>query len=169
MSRMRSKGTQSTNRYNDCFNDPATTEISTYLHTLSLPDDLPIYIGEQHKGLTTFGREIVETARDPLEPAVDIAAQQRGRRGDAGAGGDQRRLGRPLAVQQAGAAQGILAVHRHDRPARLPAGGGRSGEHTSELQSLMRTSYAVFCLKKQMKIKHQNTINKRNVLTLLND
>src|SRR3546814_2269538 len=27
-------------------------------------------------------------------------------------------------------------------------GGGRSEEHTSELQSLMRTSYAVFCLKK---------------------
>src|SRR3546814_7740623 len=26
---------------------------------------------------------------------------------------------------------------------------GRSEEHTSELQSLMRSSYAVFCLKKQ--------------------
>src|SRR3546814_2883190 len=31
----------------------------------------------------------------------------------------------------------------------------RSEEHTSELQSLMRISYAVFCLKK--KIKHINT------------
>src|SRR3546814_7055954 len=29
----------------------------------------------------------------------------------------------------------------------------RSEEHTSELQSLMRTSYAVFCLKKQTKTK----------------
>src|SRR3546814_20971722 len=29
----------------------------------------------------------------------------------------------------------------------------RSEEHTSELQSLMRISYAVFCLKKQNKIK----------------
>src|SRR3546814_5233958 len=28
-------------------------------------------------------------------------------------------------------------------------GTGRSEEHTSELQSLMRTSYAVFCLKKK--------------------
>src|SRR3546814_10105243 len=27
---------------------------------------------------------------------------------------------------------------------------GRSDEHTSELQSLMRTSYAVFCLKKKI-------------------
>src|SRR3546814_8443176 len=31
------------------------------------------------------------------------------------------------------------------------AGFGRSEEHTSELQSLMRHSYAVFCLKKQDK------------------
>src|SRR3546814_10575353 len=29
----------------------------------------------------------------------------------------------------------------------------RSEEHTSELQSLMRNSYAVFCLKKKTKIK----------------
>src|SRR3546814_8693643 len=31
--------------------------------------------------------------------------------------------------------------------------GNRSEEHTSELQSLMRISYAVFCLKKKKKIK----------------
>src|SRR3546814_8228206 len=30
-----------------------------------------------------------------------------------------------------------------------PDRGTRSAEHTSELQSLMRTSYAVFCLKKK--------------------
>src|SRR3546814_7968798 len=34
----------------------------------------------------------------------------------------------------------------------------RSEEHTSELQSLMRISYAVFCLKKKKK-KHNNHIN----------
>src|SRR3546814_9418223 len=33
---------------------------------------------------------------------------------------------------------------------------GRSEEHTSELQSLMRISYAVFCLKKKM-IKNKPT------------
>src|SRR3546814_7270101 len=32
----------------------------------------------------------------------------------------------------------------------------RSEEHTSELQSLMRISYAVFCLKKKTKQKHEN-------------
>src|SRR3546814_10570420 len=33
----------------------------------------------------------------------------------------------------------------------------RSEEHTSELQSLMRISYAVFCLKKKKKQKTRNT------------
>src|SRR3546814_8986898 len=34
--------------------------------------------------------------------------------------------------------------------------GGRSEEHTSELQSLMRISYAVYCLKKHKSV-HINT------------
>src|SRR3546814_2543375 len=34
----------------------------------------------------------------------------------------------------------------------------RSEEHTSELQSLMRISYAVFCLKKQIKYHNQYTV-----------
>src|SRR3546814_3763180 len=34
----------------------------------------------------------------------------------------------------------------------------RSEEHTSELQSLMRISYAVFCLKKQKKHKTKSTV-----------
>src|SRR3546814_7142403 len=35
---------------------------------------------------------------------------------------------------------------------------GRSEEHTSELQSLMRISYAVFCLKKKKKIYISSTL-----------
>src|SRR3546814_7183555 len=54
------------------------------------------------------------------------------------------------------ACRGHLRHHRH-----------RSEEHTSELQSLMRISYAVFCLKKKKKNKQiQNNImsqtNKRH-------
>src|SRR3546814_1373512 len=37
----------------------------------------------------------------------------------------------------------------------------RSEEHTSELQSLMRISYAVFCLKKKKKT-HSNTYTRRH-------
>src|SRR3546814_6187894 len=46
----------------------------------------------------------------------------------------------------------------------------RSEEHTSELQSLMRTSYAVFCLKKKTKTKTHTATSivqsKRNKLKL---
>src|SRR3546814_8502971 len=35
----------------------------------------------------------------------------------------------------------------------------RSEEHTSELQSLMRSSYAVFCLKKKTRNKRTVTLN----------
>src|SRR3546814_9601733 len=38
----------------------------------------------------------------------------------------------------------------------------RSEEHTSELQSLMRISYAVFCLKKKNTIKNKNTTKHKN-------
>src|SRR3546814_3488990 len=55
--------------------------------------------------------------------------------------------------------------HQAERrlPGQLPrreVGRERSEEHTSELQSLMRISYAVFCLKKKIKkhnIHHINT------------
>src|SRR3546814_10921333 len=40
-------------------------------------------------------------------------------------------------------------VARHRREHQLHALADRSEEHTSELQSLMRISYAVFCLKKK--------------------
>src|SRR3546814_3087966 len=37
--------------------------------------------------------------------------------------------------------------------------GGRSEEHTSELQSLMRISYAVFCLKKKKNTQYKHNIS----------
>src|SRR3546814_3276533 len=38
------------------------------------------------------------------------------------------------------------------------SGDARSEEHTSELQSLMRISYAVFCLKKTQREPHDDTV-----------
>src|SRR3546814_3587981 len=46
-----------------------------------------------------------------------------------------------------------MFLHRGERVRGL-RGRGRSEEHTSELQSLMRISYAVFCLKKKNKGKN---------------
>src|SRR3546814_6983458 len=61
-----------------------------------------------------------------------------------------------LAWQNAG---GRFAVEATAEGADKPAA-ARSEEHTSELQSLMRISYAVFCLKKKKKSK-QNTLAKQ--------
>src|SRR3546814_8242358 len=45
---------------------------------------------------------------------------------------------------------GLKAIHPLDPSIELPVYiANRSEEHTSELQSLMRISYAVFCLKKK--------------------
>src|SRR3546814_7107907 len=94
-------------------NDPATTEIYTYGHTLSLHDALPIW--------------------------------RRGRRAPARARtGRCRRHRRRRARSTWRCAKGRCPSAR-----RRPRRSSRSEEHTSELQSLMRISYAVFCLKKK--------------------
>src|SRR3546814_8405943 len=50
-----------------------------------------------------------------------------------------------------------LLLHGNGYVQILTDGAGRSEEHTSELQSLMRISYAFFCLKKKNKLKENNT------------
>src|SRR3546814_8772997 len=64
---------------------------------------------------------------------------------------ERGRDGQRRAVQLLHARHGVAAPPRGDdgRPPRERADPQRSEEHTSELQSLMRTSYAVFCLNKQ--------------------
>src|SRR3546814_4237157 len=52
------------------------------------------------------------------------------------------------AIEEAGEPQGALDPSPQ-RPAVKGKGAVRSEEHTSELQSLMRISYAVFCLNKK--------------------
>src|SRR3546814_1408141 len=67
------------------------------------------------------------------------------RRADAKAGMGQTRDDFMTAVRRAALVLlALLAV--------LPGQAMRSEEHTSELQSLLRTSYAVFCLKKKKKV-----------------
>src|SRR3546814_5872680 len=56
------------------------------------------------------------------------------------------RFGGPL-IDEAGSVTGSLMIF--DLPDRVALDTYRSEEHTSELQSLMRISYAVFCLKKK--------------------
>src|SRR3546814_2282150 len=63
-------------------------------------------------------------------------------RRDAGRGGCRRRCRHPARAS-------VPAMRRQGRICER----ARSEEHTSELQSLMRISYAVFCLKKKKKTK----------------
>src|SRR3546814_2283460 len=66
---------------------------------------------------------------------------------------DARRLLQEIVL----VAEGIGAEQLQRKGSRVVLAHGfalaRSEEHTSELQSLMRISYAVFCLKKKKKIK----------------
>src|SRR3546814_3712504 len=88
----------------------------------------------------------------PWRPAHGHGSAGR-RGGGAGrhAGAGRRRAGRrwhPLAAVRA-----VLRLWRAGVFGVPVVRGARSEEHTSELQSLMRISYAVFCLKKKNKNK----------------
>src|SRR3546814_3009292 len=63
--------------------------------------------------------------------------------------------------------RGLVAAHDHQPEVQGPGDadqhgdGERSEEHTSELQSLMRISYAVFCLKKITNVSTITVITQR--------
>src|SRR3546814_8908042 len=58
---------------------------------------------------------------------------------------------------------GVSQIVNHQNIVLFGQGDDRSEEHTSELQSLMRISYAVFCLKKKNKTttNHTSIANKK--------
>src|SRR3546814_4107833 len=67
---------------------------------------------------------------------------------------------RPRPLRCAGREAAAPRKARRRRPAPFADGRvSRSEEHTSELQSLMRISYAVFCLKKKKSKLQKNTQN----------
>src|SRR3546814_4950348 len=103
------------------FNATATTEIYTYCHTLSLHDALPI-------SLRNAGAILLHSV-----PATIITSDWRG---------DARGAAPKRSMSYRGMLTWIISTAQQARPK-------RSEEHTSELQSLMRISYAVFCLKKK--------------------
>src|SRR3546814_20718258 len=67
----------------------------------------------------------------------------------------------PAGIRRQGAVHhrpgGVRPGSGHSAHHREEQGDRRSEEHTSELQSLMRISYAVFCLKKKKKTINQLT------------
>src|SRR3546814_6564395 len=111
-------------------------------------------------------RPPISTRTDTLFPYTTLfRSLVRGARRDAAAGGARRDSGAgPLSWPRAGARAVLFG------PARR-----RSEEHTSELQSLMRISYAVFCLKKkkytirQKQSKQHNSLSSSNKMKSLHD
>src|SRR3546814_6234192 len=89
----------------------------------------------------------------PLMPQPEIAQQQkRYQRGDQDVAQDESDAiltKRKLPMHVAAETIGQIRDHGGDHDQQAPAHEERSEEHTSELQSLMRISYAVFCLKKK--------------------
>src|SRR3546814_5919917 len=81
--------------------------------------------------------------------SLDRCLSHRGGKGDQRPGAAPGGAGAGAAA--GGGACGQLPALRDQRPAgvRVRPAADRSEEHTSELQSLMRLSYAVFCLKKK--------------------
>src|SRR3546814_10275308 len=111
---------------------PATTEIYTDLHTLSLHDALPI----SHV-VTVFG-EIFKFPEMIRHAGFFRAATDRAHK----LLSCSEHCGRSLA--SLGVNRKVDAVTFGIDLTRF-----RSEEHTSEIQSLMRISYAVFCLQKK--------------------
>src|SRR3546814_7745667 len=94
-----------------------------------------------------MGRETIKTARPwtRLGPGFTLKSAQPAASQAKAADAGRSRL-KPWSRGRGGTGSGILV---------MIALALRSEEHTSELQSLMRISYAVFCLKKT-KTKHEH-------------
>src|SRR3546814_1916390 len=103
-------------------NDTETTEIYTYLNTLSLHDALPIYFNMFFcvPSISAFERGVPKLPPVAMRSAASSICSW-----------SRRKCNANCAVR---VSSPFIA---------------RSEEHTSELQSLMRISYAVFCLKKK--------------------
>src|SRR3546814_11587299 len=116
------------------FNDPATTEIYTYGHTLSLHDALPIFVRiDRHLDEAAAPQRLEGGGQGRAVHGEQRRDRSRARR----LGTVQRHHQRELSIGEAERAQRLVKAPRQRR----------SEEHTSELQSLMRISYAGFCLK----------------------
>src|SRR3546814_8996631 len=109
--------------------DTANTEVYTYRQTLSLHDALPI---------------LVRTEEGQKPSVFQGLYRQIGMFGEGASGAGE---GNRTLVVSLGSCCSTIELHPRTCSWPVPApSGARSEEHTSELQSLMRISYAVFCL-----------------------
>src|SRR3546814_10593432 len=110
-------------------------------------------------------KALQKTALDHLHIRSETSCTTGGnhrRHFDIGSSGWQARLARQVCIRIHSCSRSYLQLPHVNAPVAYLGWRGdgrrsaRSEEHTSELQSLMRISYAVFCLKKK---KHNNNIS----------
>src|SRR3546814_6921397 len=97
------------------------------------------------------------TRTDTLFPYTTLFRSPR--RAFLGAGPRQPGAARNARPARAGARRDDPLLDACHGARRTPLRPDRSEEHTSELQSLMRISYAVFCLKKKTHINNNTTLH----------
>src|SRR3546814_3218773 len=103
--------------------------------------------GEDKRCQALRQQDLIETSRSKASPAGKALQEGKGARGFKALGKREASgalpspLPRPLPRPPQHELHTVLAGFRVEKD--------RSEEHTSELQSLMRISYAVFCLKKK--------------------
>src|SRR3546814_3676953 len=113
---------------------------------------LPIFAGAGTRGQVLRPSTAVSSKRDLCPARCNAVALDLGR-----LGGRQQSIAAPIGAGVASLCHGWQqgACRRH--PGACVGARPRSEEHTSELQSLMRISYAVFCLKKKKSITQNLT------------
>src|SRR3546814_2961652 len=117
------------------FNNTATTVIYTYCPTRSLPDALPI--SARYDGYTgPLAMSFHSVALRAVEKTLPSTCEN------------------PSVAANAAKA---AALQKKKKGKKNKKGkDGRSEEHTSELQSLMRIAYAVYCLKTKNKSRRKS-------------
>src|SRR3546814_9010734 len=106
------------------------------------------------------------TRTDTLVPYTTLLRSNVGFFNDQ-ARGQADHIGPGLQDHQRFALGRIEDLARATFPSVLKYTANRSEEHTSELQSLMRISYAVFCLKKKTRTEHHTSSNQLDKITKL--
>src|SRR3546814_2002946 len=137
-------------RISDWSSDVCSSDLALLLATRKTDIDRAfehLLIHPEHVRLRPRELEEFAPRKRRLAPRLALAVQGFAQKLDVGDAGNLDRI--LEAEEQPGGSAFVgfegeqIFAHERDRPC------GRSEEHTSELQSLMRISYAVFCLTKQ--------------------
>src|SRR3546814_2195734 len=103
-------------------------------------------------------RPPISTRTDPLFPYTTLFRSSDPIIVSFGTGGNSGMLTNPVFVRGiCGDDTPAIGTSNDEQYRAIRQLAARSEEHTSELQSLMRISYAVFCLKKKKKQQQTNT------------